>query len=378
MFGKRFNIITIAGFKIGIDLSWFIIAILLSWSLAVGFFPLYYPKLSVGTYWIMGILGMIGLFICVILHELGHAIVARHYKLPTSQITLFVFGGVAEIQKEPTSPKVEFLMALAGPLVSFILALGLYFLTLGGKLWGWPIPVIGIISYLALINLILGIFNLIPAFPLDGGRIFRSILWAWKKDLAWATLVATRFGSGFGFALIFLGIFSFIFGNFIGGFWLVILGWFLQRAAASMRTQFYVGKELEGEKVSKFMKEPISAPSDITVQEFLDKYVYQSHHHLYPVTEGGKLVGYISLREVKGLPQNEWSKTAVKKVMVPTAQIQTASPEMSALDALNLMQTSASSTLLIAKDKHLIGILTAQDLFKLISIKLELEEEAKK
>ena len=138
----------------------------------------------------MGILGMLGLFVCVILHELGHAVVARHYDLPISQITLFIFGGIAEIKKEPTSPKVEFLMAIAGPIVSFLLALALYFLTKIGVRLEWPVAVRGVTTYLALINLILALFNLIPAFPLDGGRVFRALLWGWKKNLAWATRVS--------------------------------------------------------------------------------------------------------------------------------------------------------------------------------------------
>lgn len=379
MFIKRIHLITIAGFKIGIDLSWFFIAILLSWTLAAGYFPILYPKLSSGEYWFMGIIGMLSLFICVILHELGHAVVARHYKLPTSQITLFLFGGVAELQKEPTSPKVEFLMAIAGPIVSFIIAFAMYYLTSLGKGLGWPIVVIGITGYLAFINFALGIFNLIPAFPLDGGRVFRSILWGWKHDLNWATNVATRVGSGFGFALMFLGIIAIIFGRLLGGFWLIIIGWFLHRAALSMRTQFYVGKELQGETVSKFMKtDPICVSQDITIKEFVDQFVYHSYHHLYPVTERGNLVGYISLKEVKVLPHEAWGTTAVKQVMVPSSTFQTVSPETSAAEAMNLLQHAEASVLFVVKEKELVGILTSQDLFKLISLKLELEQASRR
>lgn len=376
MFGKRFNILSIAGFNIGIDISWFFIAILLSWTLAVGYFPVNYPHLTSAAYWIMGILGMLGLFVCIVLHELGHAIVAKHYDLPISQITLFLFGGVAEIKKEPTSPKVEFLMAIAGPIVSFLLALILYFLTRIGLQFGWPIAVRGVTAYLALINLLLALFNLIPAFPLDGGRVFRALLWWWKKNLAWATRISALVGSGFGFSLIFLGIFNFMIRNFLAGFWLIILGWFLHRAASSMQTQFYVGKELEGEKVSKFMKiDPISVPPDISIKEFVDQYVYTSHHHLYPVTKERKLLGYISLQEVKSLAHAEWEKTPVSAIMVRNTQFQIVSPETSALQALELIQQTYLPILFVVENDHLVGILTAQDLFKLISLKLELEEE---
>jgi len=374
MFGRRFNFLTIFGIKIGIEFSWLFIAILLSWTLAAGYFPYYYPQLSLGTYWVMGVVGMLGLFICVILHELGHAMVAKHYKLPISQITLFIFGGVAEIKKEPKTPKVEFLMAIAGPIVSVLLSAGLYGLTLIGRRFGWPIPVVAITAYLALINIILAVFNMIPAFPLDGGRIFRSILWWIKKDEGWATKVATRMGSGFGMILVFLGIFSLITGNFIAGIWFVILGLFLQRAAAASRSQYYISHELQGEKVEKFMtKTPISVSPEITIKGFIEKYVYESYHHLYPVTEKGSLVGYVSLREIKLIPAENWGKTRVKEVMVSSSQFKTVTPETSALEALNLINQSEMPILLVVKGKQLIGILTAQDLFKLISIKLELE-----
>jgi Zn-dependent protease/CBS domain-containing protein len=376
MFGRRFNFLTIAGIKIGIDFSWFLIALLLAWSLAAGYFPFYYPNLSLTAYWTMGFAGMLGLFVCVILHELGHAMVAKHFKLPIVQITLFIFGGVAEIKKEPQSPKVEFLMAIAGPIVSVILAGGLYVLTLAGLHLQWPVTVIGVTKYLAIINLVLAIFNLIPAFPLDGGRIFRSILWWVKKDSEWATKIASRVGAGFGMLLIFFGIFSLITGNIIAGVWFVILGLFLQRAAAMSRSQHIITHELHGEKVQKFMtKKPISVTPDISIEEFVEKYVYQSYHHLYPVTDDGTLIGYISLREIKSIPSENWGKITVQKAMVATSQFKTVTPETSALEALDIMNRSEMPILLVVKGKQLVGILTAQDLFKLISIKLELQSD---
>jgi Zn-dependent protease/CBS domain-containing protein len=374
MFGRRFNFLTISGIKIGVDFSWFLIAILLAWSLAAGYFPYYFTKLSTGTYWVMGIAGMLGLFLCVILHELGHAMVAKRYKLPITQITLFIFGGVAEIKKEPQTPKVEFLMAIAGPIVSVVLAAGLYLLTLLGQHAHWPIPITAVTGYLALINIVLAIFNLIPAFPLDGGRIFRAILWWIKKDSAWATKISSQTGSGFGMILVFFGIFSLITGNFITGVWFVILGLFLQRAAAMSRSQYYISHELRGEKVQKFMtKNPISVPSNISIEKFVDQYVYEFYHHLYPVTGKGNLIGYVSLKEIKLIPSENWGKILIEEVMVPLSEFKTVSPETSALEALDLIHRTEMPILLVVKEKQLVGILTAQDLFKLISIKLELE-----
>jgi Zn-dependent protease/CBS domain-containing protein len=366
MKAKRFNVLNIFGIKIGIDLSWFLIAVFLSWTLASAYFPFRFEGLTSGAYWFMGIAGMLGLFICVILHELGHALVAKHYKLPISQITLFLFGGVAEIEEEPQSPKVEFLMAIAGPLVSVAIVLVMYLITQAGNGLGWPVTITGVTSYLATVNLFLAAFNLIPAFPLDGGRVFRALLWGWKKNLAWATQIATRLGRGFGFALIFFGIFLFISGNFLAGVWLGILGLFLKRAASASQTQFYVLSALKGAKVQKFMrKDPISVPPNVTIQEFVELYIAQSHHHLYPVTEKGNLIGSISLQEIKSLSPEEWKNTSVKDAMIPNPQ--TISPTTSALEALNLMQQTDTPTLLVVEGKHLVGILTPKDLFAQIS-----------
>lgn len=378
MFGRRFNLLTFAGFRIGIDTSWFFIAILLVWTLAEGYFPFYYPKLAMGIYWLMGFLGTMGLFISVVLHELGHAIVARRFNMPISQITLFIFGGVAELKKDPPSPKAEFCVAIAGPIVSAIIAICMYFITVIGQKTGWPIMIVGITSYLAMINTVVLIFNLIPAFPLDGGRVFRSILWWWTNNLGKATKIAAGIGSDFGFALIFLGLISFLFGQLIIGIWWAIMGLFLRFAAQATQTQFYIKKELQNETVQKIMtKTPVSVPPDITVNALINQYMYQSHHHLYPVTENDMLLGYISLAEVKALTPEMWDKTYVKQIMIPRTDFQPIPPETSALDALNIFQQSSLSTLIIESDGRLVGILTAQDLFKLISLKIELEEEVK-
>ena len=375
MLGKRINILTFAGIKIGIDITWIFIAILLSWTLAVGYFPFRYPDLSHNVYWLMGVLGMLGLFVCIVLHELGHALVAKHYKLPISQITLFIFGGVAEIKREPSRPKVEFLMAIAGPLVSLALVFFLYALSVCSRRLGWPILISGVSHYLATINLIIVIFNLIPAFPLDGGRVLRALLWGWKKDFAWATRIATRFGMAFGFGLIFLGVFTLITGNLLSGIWLAILGWFLQRTALVSHNQTHISKELRHETVAKFMtKEPISVNPNISIETFIEEYVYVSHHHLYPVTVDNKLLGYISLKEVKSVPKEKWKSTSVQEVMVPSSAFQTVTSQSSALRALHLMQEMQTPLLLVVDNSYLVGILTAPHIFKLITVRSELEE----
>jgi len=245
MFGRGMRLFKLFGFEVRIDWSWLFLALLLSWSLAMGVFPFYYRGFAISTYWLMGIIGALGLFGSIILHELRHSLIARRFGIPMRGITLFIFGGVAEMSASPPSAKSEFFMAIGGPIVSVLL--GIAFLALSAIGAGWPVPLVGVLAYLGWINLILVAFNLIPAFPLDGGRVLRSALWGWKRNLRWATRVATAIGSGFAFLLIGLGIFRFIFGDFIGGIWYVFLGWFLHQASQASYRNVLVRETLVGE-----------------------------------------------------------------------------------------------------------------------------------
>jgi CBS domain-containing protein len=238
----------------------------------------------------------------------------------------------------------------------------------------------GITSYLTVVNALILFFNLIPAFPLDGGRILRAILWKCKKDLQWATKITTRIGSAFALFLIFFGLFSFITGNFMGGIWLTILGLFLYRAAIASQTHYYMGKVLQDAKISTFMTKQVeTVPPQISVKTLLDEHMYKSHHHLYPVVDQDRLVGYISLQEIKTVSQERWTVTSVQSIMVPLEKTPTVSSETHAMKALSIIQEMEVSTLFVVKDSHLEGLITAQDLFKLIYLKIELEgDEAAK
>jgi len=372
MFRKRFHILTFAGIPIGVDSTWFIIAAFLSWTLAAGYFPHAYPSLSTPTYWGMGIIGMLGLFICVILHELGHALIAKRYRVPVAQITLFIFGGIAELKKEAKSPWVEFLIAIAGPIVSVFLS-GFFFL-LAHVGQNFPIAIIGVLSYLGMINAIIVIFNLIPAFPLDGGRILRSILWGWKKNLGWATKVTSQLGMGFGFFLIFFGIFHVLAGHFITGIWFAILGLFLQRAASTSQTQFHITRELKGERIERFMKTDLDYVSpNITVQDLIDHHIYQSHHQLYPVLRDRKLLGYVTVYQVKALPHDKRATTWIQELIIAPEQLHIISPKAHAMQALEQMHDAPYATLFVLENDQCVGIVTAQDLLKIVSLKLELD-----
>ncbi len=375
MFGRRYHILKIAGLDLGMDLSWLMIALLVTWTLALGLFPSSYPGLTAGTYWIMGFVGMLGLFLSVVLHEMGHAFMARKFGQPISRITLFIFGGVAEMKEESSSPKVEFWVAIAGPLVTLAIILLTGLFTSMGRNLEWPVTLTGITGYLALVNTIILVFNLIPAFPLDGGRVLRSFLWWWKGNLGWATKVTSHLGAGFGFFLIFSGLFLFISGNFIGGLWWVLIGLFLREAASGSRVRYAVERLLENEKVEKFMvKDPITVTPEITVQQFIEDFVYTSYHHLYPVAEGDRFLGYMSLEEVKLLDQAQWKTKTVNEVMVPAGRCPKISLKTSALKALKMFNEKGATVLFVVEEGFLIGLLTNQDLLKTVSLHLELQD----
>jgi Zn-dependent protease len=360
-----------------VDLSWLIIAVLVTWSLARGLFPYDYQGLAPATYWWMGLWGAAGLFFSIVFHELCHSLVARRFGLPMKGITLFVFGGVAEMSEEPSSAKAEFLMAIAGPLSSILLGLLLsaVVLLVGGVL---STPVAGVLDYLATINLILAAFNLLPAFPLDGGRVLRAALWQWKKNLRWATRIAANIGSGFGILLILLGIFNVIMGRIIGGIWQFMIGMFLRNAAQMSYQQVLIRKALEGETVQHFMKkDPVTAPSSLSLKDLVEDYIYNYHFKMYPVIESGTLIGCITTRQVKDIPRDQWALRTVGDVASRCSSDNTIDPEADALKALSVMSRTGNGRLMVVDDGRLVGIITLKDIMGYISVKLELDEYGK-
>lgn len=375
MFGRSFKLFNLFGFEVKIDLSWIIIAVLVTWSLDASFFPYLYKNFSPETYWMMGVVGALGLFLSVIFHEFCHSIVARRLGLPMKGITLFIFGGVAEMSDEPPSAKVEFLMAIAGPLSSLFIAGVFYLIYIGTTSAGWPLPVNGVIRYLAYINVLLAIFNILPAFPLDGGRVLRSILWGIKNDLRWATRVSATVGSTFGILLIVLGVFQFIGGNFIAGLWWFLIGLFIRGAAQMSYQQVLVRNALQGESVRRFMNpHPITAPSSINLEELVEDYIYKYHYKMFPVVDNGNLMGCISTRQVKEVPRENWSRKTVGQLASQCSLENTISPETDALKALSMMNKTGNSRLLVVEGNKLVGVLTLRDMMQFLSLKVELEQ----
>lgn len=377
MFGKQATLFELLGFKVKVDASWLFLALLITWSLAQGYFPHSYEGFSTSTYWWMGIFGAIGLFVSLILHELSHSVVARRYGLQIRGITLFIFGGVAEMEDEPANPKTEFLMAIAGPIASLFLAAAFHVLSILGEAGGAPDTVLGVTRYLAFINGLLAAFNVIPAFPLDGGRVLRAALWHWKANLRWATRIASKVGVTFAFLLIGLGVVNVLGGNVVGGVWWFLIGLFLRGAASASYYQLETRRAMEGEPVQRFMvADPVTVPPGISVRAFVDNYVYTSHHDLYPVADDTRLFGCVGIREVRQAARDKWDWITVDRIATPCSEENTIDAKTDAVKALSQMQRTGNSRLMVTENGQLVGIVTLKDMLKLLALKIDLEEVA--
>ncbi len=374
MNGRGITLFELLGFKVRVDVSWLFLALLVTWSLARGLFPVWYEGFSPATYWWMGIAGMIGLVFSLIFHELSHSLVARHYGLSIKGITLFIFGGVAEMAEEPKDAKTEFLMAIAGPIASFVLALGFYLLASFGVARGLPVPFTGVLVYLSFVNLLLGGFNLIPAFPLDGGRMLRAALWYWRGDLRQATRIASGAGKGFGLLLMMLGALNIVTGNFIGGMWWFVIGLFVRGAAEASYQQLLAKRQFEGEPVRRFMThDTVAVSPDLSLRSFVEDYVYEYHYDLFPVVAGQGLVGCVGARQVKTVPREDWERHSVGEIMSPCTEENTVDPGMDAIEAMALMRRTGASRLIVAVGDRLVGIVVLKDMLEFFSLKIDLE-----
>ncbi len=377
MFGKGFELFKLFGFSVKIDLSWLFIAVLVTWTLASGVFPTSFPGLRSETYWAMAAAGMLGLFLSIVLHELSHSLVARRHGMQMKGITLFIFGGVAEMSDEPPSAKAEFWMAIAGPIASVVIALVCFGVYRVGTLLDWPAPVNGVFAELAWINAILVAFNLVPAFPLDGGRVLRALIWQWKGSIRRATQITSQFGVAFGITLIVLGVLAIVSDNFVAGMWYVLIGLFLRGAAQMSYQQLLIRRALEGESIGRFMTtEPVTVAPELPIARLVEDYIYHYHYKMFPVVENGKVLGCVTTRHVRDVPRDQWPARTVKDIVESCSPANTISPTTDAMKALAQLTRAQASRAMVVDDGKLVGMLSLKDMMQFLSTKIELEGEA--
>lgn len=362
MFGRSYYLFSLLGFRIGLDASWFILAFLIVWSLSTGYFPAVMPDLAQTAYLWMGVLGALGLFASLIFHELAHALVARQYNLRIRGITLFVFGGVAELEEEPRTAKAEFLVAIAGPIASYIAA-GFFFLLAASGLFAGAEPVLAVIGYLALINVVLATFNLVPAFPLDGGRILRALLWWWNGNMAQATRWAATVGGGLGIALMGFGAYNAFTGAIVAGMWQILIGFFIYRAAGMAREQAGEALGPGDAQIGQILgPEPVTVPVDASLETAAEQYFYRLRPRVLPVAEGERIVGTLSLGDFAHVPKAQWGDVPVKQVMQPLVDQPMARAGEPASEVLKRMVREGHTHVVVVDAGRVAGVLTRRDI----------------
>jgi Zn-dependent protease/uncharacterized OB-fold protein len=336
--------------------------------------PHQYPGLGVVTYWAIGVASAIILFASILVHELSHSYIAKKNGLPIARITLFFFGGVSEMTEEPQDAALEVRMAAAGPLMSFLIAIILGISWYVGLAFKAPVPVTATLGYAALINGILGVFNLLPAFPLDGGRVLRGSIWKRSKNLITATRTATRVSEILSLLMMFGGILTIAFGDFVDGLWFVVLGWFIKSGAETSLKQTLVGETLAGVSVGDIMtRDVLSVPPDITVHQLVSDYFLTHQHGGYPVVKNSEVLGIVTLQCVRAVPKEKRDFETVQQAMVPFERTVMVKPSVSALDAMQNMARNKVGRLLVVDEGRLMGIITREDLVRTIHTRQELE-----
>jgi len=371
---RRIRLGTVLGFPIQIDTSWLIVFLWVTWSLGSAYYPQAYPEWSTAGQWLMAALTSALFFGSVVLHELGHSLVARYQGVPVKDITLYIFGGVAQITEEPRSAKNEVLMALAGPAVSLVLGVLLVIVWLATQSVAEPVSAAAM--YVGLSNLSLGLFNLIPGFPLDGGRVLRALLWAARDDLIWATRWASRVGQVVSYLFILGGIGLAMSGAWGSGLSLVLVGMFLQTAAKSSYVQLSVHTMLAGHIVAEAMSDICSTvPSQVTLDMLVEHYIVRGGKRCFAVSGPDGPVGLLTVHHVRDVPRDRWRDTHVRDVMMALEDAESVTPETDLEEAMRHMASDGVNQLPVLRDGKLVGMLTREDLVTFIRERMRRERE---
>ena len=371
MLRNSVRIARIGGISINIHVSWIVIFVLITWTLAGSYFPQNYPDWPLSLYWTVGLATSVLFFVSVLAHELAHSFVARARGLPVHDITLFIFGGVSQLSEEPQTPATEFVMALVGPLTSIVL--GVCFGAVSFLAGGISEPLAALGSYLAFINVLLGFFNLIPGFPLDGGRVLRSILWQATGSLQRATRWASLVGQVVAYLFILAGIWQIFTGDWVGGLWIAFIGWFLDNAASSSYRQLTARNLLAGHKVSEAMsRECPQVNAGLTLDRLVSEHMLPTGARCFPVMEGGLVRGLLTLHNIKGVSRDRWATTTVEQVMTPLEGLKRVGPDEELWAAMQNMTADGVNQLPVMDDGRLLGMLGRDNIVSFIRIKGEL------
>jgi len=363
------QIARVIGIPIYLHFSWLIIFGLIAWTLSTGYFPAQSPDLPASSYWGKGLVASLLFFVSIVLHELGHAVVALRQGLRTRSITLFIFGGIAQLEKDPKDGRAEFWMAAAGPLVSLALA-GIFYTCASLPFLGPSAAAVA--KYLALINLILALFNLVPAFPMDGGRLLRGALWG-PLGKARATRIASGAGTLFAFFLIFAGVFSLLRGDSLGGLWYILIGWFIKDASSASYQQVRLDEVLRGVTVRDAMVEAVATvPGSGSVAEAAREYFMRTGYGSYPVTRGEAVVGLLCLKDVLRLSAEEREATSVQGAMRPLTDAVVTDPDAPLPLAIARMAQAGTARLLVMHGERLVGLLTMNGVIRRLKVREEL------
>jgi len=350
----------VLGIPIGLDPSWFLIFVLITWTLASSYFPGEFKNWPTAQYWIVGAVTAILFFTSVALHELGHSILALRYKIPVTSITLYIFGGIARIASEPPSAVAEFFIALAGPLTSFALAV---LFSLLERFSTSVAPVYAMVKYLAYINGSLALFNLIPGFPLDGGRVFRAIVWGISRNLRRATEIAAAIGRVVAYLFILFGVWQILQGYWANGLWIAFIGWFLENAAVGQVRQQRMHDLLAGHSVAQAMSHSCATvPANLPLQELVDRHFLGEGHRCLMVTRGDEITGLLTLHHIREVPRERWGTVTAGEVMTPLSQMKHISPEIGLEAALEEMGIDGVNQLPVMSDGQIEGMLSREDI----------------
>jgi Zn-dependent protease/CBS domain-containing protein len=355
----------VGGVEVRLNWSLIVVVALIAWSLEGGVFPSTNPGLSHGTYVAMGIVAALLFLASILLHELGHSLVARREGIEVDSITLWLFGGVSQFKGRYKSPGDEFRVAFAGPLVSIVLGVLAVLIAIARL----PSSVDGVAAWLGYINLILAVFNLLPASPLDGGRVLHSVLWRAKGDFNWATRVASEVGQGFAYLFIALGLVMFIFQGSFSGAWLAFIGWFLLQGAKAEARYAATEQALGGMRVRDLMvRQPVTVDANSTIGRFMDDVASSRRFTTYPVLDGGSPVGLLAFSSVAAVPRAEWDTRRVRDTMIPLDEVPVLTEDEPAVDALADLSAPTANRGLVIEGGHLAGLLSITDLARALEV----------